>query len=251
LIYKNRLKEKMNKKLQQRIDKVLKDLQKKDRLLANHAKFSAMSEMMGAVAHQWRQPLNALAINLQVLPQIKNSKKFDELIEKNLSIINFMSKTIDNFINFFKSSEEITNFSVKNAIIETINLIEAQIKSNDIKIKLKGEDFYIKGNKNQFRQIILNLINNSKEAFSNQNKKEIDIILKSKLKRIYILDNAGGIKKEVIDRIFEPYFTTKDQGSGLGLYISKIILEKYFNATLQIKNTKIGIINIIYLNKTY
>ncbi|GAX88164.1 conserved hypothetical protein [Lebetimonas natsushimae] len=249
LIYKNRLKEKLNIELQKRIDKAVKDIQKKDRLLANHSKFLAMSEMIGAVAHQWRQPLNALALNLQVLPDIKDNEKFENLINKNLKIIEFMSKTIDNFINFFKSTENIVNFSVKSAIFETIELIDAQLKSKGIKIIIKGEDFYIKGNKNQFRQVVLNLINNSKDAFLNQDEKEIKIILKSKIKKIYILDNAGGIDNKILERIFEPYFTTKDSGSGLGLYISKIILEKYFNATLEIKNTKIGIINIISFNR--
>jgi signal transduction histidine kinase len=245
LIYKNRLKEKVNLELQEKVKEAVKDIQKKDKLLANHAKLSAMSEMIGAVAHQWRQPLNALALNLQVLPQVKNSEKFEEIINKNLNIIEFMSNTIDNFINFFKSTENITTFSVKSAINETIELIDAQLTSKNIKIVLKGEDFYIKGNKNQFRQVILNLINNSKDAFNAQENREIKIILKNKLKKIYILDNAGGIKHEIIERIFEPYFTTKDEGSGLGLYISKIILEKYFNASLEIKNTKIGVINII------
>jgi signal transduction histidine kinase len=245
LIYKNKLKEKTNIKLQKEIEAAIKDIQKKDRLLSNHAKLSAMSEMIGAVAHQWRQPLNALALNLQVLPNLKNNKKFDEIINKNLQIIEFMSKTIDNFINFFKSSEEIIQFSVKTAIIETIELIDAQLKAKDINIILNGEDFYIKGNKNQFRQVILNLINNSKEAFKSQEKKEIKVVLKNKLKKVYILDNAGGIKKEIMERIFEPYFTTKDEGSGLGIYISKVILEKYFNASLYIRNTKIGVINII------
>jgi signal transduction histidine kinase len=249
LIYKNRLKEKMNLKLQKKIDEAIKDIQKKDRLLANHAKLSAMSEMIGAVAHQWRQPLNALAINLQVLPQIKESEKFNELINKNLHIIEFMSKTIDNFINFFKTSENITTFSVKNAINETVVLIDAQLKAKDIQVVITGDDFFIRGNKNQFRQVVLNLINNSKDAFKNQHNKKINIVLKNKLKRIYILDNAGGIEKNISDRIFEPYFTTKDSGSGLGLYISKIILEKYFNSNLVIRNTKIGVINIIFFNK--
>jgi signal transduction histidine kinase len=81
-----------------------------------------------------------------------------------------------------------------------------------------------------------------------QENKEIKIILKSKIKKIYILDNAGGIDKEKLDRIFEPYYTTKETGSGLGLYISRIILEKYFNAALEIKNTKTGVINIISFN---
>jgi signal transduction histidine kinase len=248
LIYKNRLKEKLNIELQKKIDKAVKDIQKKDKLLANHAKLSAMSEMIGAVAHQWRQPLNALALNLQVLPDIKNSDRFEKILDKNLNIIEFMSKTIDNFIDFFKSTEDINNFSVKSAINETIELIDAQLKSKDIKIVIQGEDFYIKGNKNQFRQVILNLINNSKDAFFVQENKEIKIILKSKIKKIYILDNAGGIDKEKLDRIFEPYYTTKETGSGLGLYISRIILEKYFNAALEIKNTKTGVINIISFN---
>jgi signal transduction histidine kinase len=248
LIYKNRLKEKLNIKLQRKVEEAVKDIQKKDRLLANHSKLSAMSEMIGAVAHQWRQPLNALALNIQILPDLKDDEKFEKIINKNLKIIEFMSNTIDNFIDFFKSTEDITNFSVKSAINETVELIEAQLKSKNIKIYIKGEDFYIKGNKNQFRQVILNLINNSKEAFTNQENKEIEIVLKNKLKKIYILDNAGGINSEIIERIFEPYFTTKDSGSGLGIYISKVILEKYFNANLNIKNTKKGLINIISLN---
>ncbi|WP_024791514.1 HAMP domain-containing sensor histidine kinase [Lebetimonas sp. JS032] len=252
LIYKNillkelnREKEKLNFELQKRINSAVEDIQKKDKLLANHAKLSAMSDMMGAVAHQWRQPLNALAINLQVLPEISDKNKYSEIIDKNLKIINFMSNTIDNFIKFFKNDENELNFSVKTSIKETLDILDAQLNAKKIIIEFKGDDFYIKGNKNQFRQVILNIINNSKEAFKNQKNKKIEIILKNKLKKIYILDNAGGIEKNLLDKIFEPYFTTKDKGSGLGLYISKIILEKYFNANLLIKNTKIGVINII------
>jgi signal transduction histidine kinase len=153
-----------------------------------------------------------------------------------------MSKTIDDFRNFFRVDKIKHKFWVKKSIENTLSLLNAQLVSHNIQTSLHGEDFEINGIESEFQQVVLNIISNAKDAIVLNHKEygKIDIALKNK--QIIISDNAGGIPKEVIQRVFEPYFTTKEQGmgTGVGLYMSKIIIEQNMGGRLHVTNTKEG-----------
>ena len=215
--------------------------------LQQQGKMAQMGEMIGSIAHQWRQPLNELGINIQNLKYDYKSQEIDEsfiksFIVKNKQTIEFMSKTIDDFRNFFRVDKEKESFSTQEAIENIISMQSAQLKTFEIFLTIEGDDFKIYGFRNEFQQVILNLINNAKDALI-ENKIEdpmISIILKNKT--IAIKDNAGGVDEESIDRIFEPYFSTKEQGkgTGMGLYMSNMIIEDNMGGKLEITNEDDG-----------
>jgi len=216
--------------LENKIQKAVDENTKKDMILQQQSKLAAMGEMISAIAHQWRQPLNTLSLNIQLLIDDFFDNKVDEKYiekfeEKQLKTINFMSKTIDDFRNFFSHKEK-EKFHIKEAINEVIELINAQLKNNNISIEIIGEDFEVYGYKNEFKQVILNLINNSKDSII-ESKINGKITIKLQKNKIIITDNGKNIPKKIQNRIFEPYFTTKGaKGTGIGLYMSKMIIEK-------------------------
>jgi len=216
-------------------------------LLQQQSKLASMGEMIGAIAHQWRQPLNELSIAIQNLKYdyedgLVDEKYVDKFIESSKKIILFMSTTIDNFRNFYRTDKTKEDFDVKEAIETTVFLQQAQLHNNNIDIEIKGESFFVKSYKNEFQQVILNLINNAKDALLEQKIKNAKIIIEIKDKTVTIKDNAGGIPIDILDRIFEPYFTTKEEGkgTGIGLYMSKIIIEKNIKAKLSVQNSENG-----------
>ncbi|WP_373035164.1 PAS domain-containing protein [Sulfurimonas sp.] len=220
---------------------------KQGEALQQQSKMAAMGEMIGAIAHQWRQPLNVLSVNIQNLEyeyedNLVDKKFIKEFIEKNNRTISFMSNTIDDFRNFFRVDKEKSYFSVKKAIESSLSMQSAQLKSHNIDSSITGDDFEVNGYESEFIQVILNLINNAKDALIDNEieKPEINIILKKN--KVLIEDNAGGIKEDVLNRIFEPYFTTKEQGkgTGLGLYVSKMIIEDNMGAALKVSNIANG-----------
>ena len=153
-----------------------------------------------------------------------------------------MSKTIDDFRNFFKIDKEKQTFSVKEAIVETLSLQSAQFKNRNIEVEVIGKDFSFFSYKGEFQQVILNLLNNAKDAILERNIELGKITITLDPKFITLEDNAGGIDPAIIERIFEPYFTTKEQGegTGIGLYMSKMIIEKNMGGVLRVVNTDIG-----------
>ncbi|AZV46571.1 hypothetical protein C3L23_04570 [Nautilia sp. PV-1] len=246
----------LNQSLEYRVQKAVDEISKKDQILAHQTRLAAMGEMIGAIAHQWRQPLNTLAINLQLLPEYVeehgcDEDALDEFVEKNMKTIFFMSSTIDDFRNFFKDDNKKTLFSIKVALEDTLKLINEQLKSKNIEVKINGDDFKVYGSKTQFQQVLLNLISNAKDAIEENGvqKGEIEIVIDSKNKTVSIKDNGGGIDEKIMYKIFDPYFTTKEvKGSGIGLYMSKTIIEKYFNGKLEASNAKNGAIFTIKFN---
>ena len=239
--YEEKLKE-LNLHLQDEIERKTMENMKQLQILQQQSKLAAMGEMIGAIAHQWRQPLNELSIRIQKLKYYFKKEKIDEefieeFINKNKHTIKFMSQTIDDFRNFFRIDKDKQQFEVKEAIGEVLQIQSAQLKDNHIKVELKGEEFIYEGFKSEFQQVIMNLLSNSKDAFEENNTQDakIDILLKDNIIRIE--DNAGGIPKDVINRVFEPYFTTKDEGkgTGLGLYMSKMIIEDNMKGNLSVE----------------
>lgn len=237
--------EEINKGLKQKIKDALNQNSQQLRLLQQQSKLASMGEMIGAIAHQWRQPLNALNINIQNLDDdfedgLIDRDFLDNFINKNSKIINFMSKTIDDFRNFYRVDKVKKDFYVKKAIRDVLSIQAVQLKEHNIKILLTGDDKLIKGYESEFKQVILNLINNAKDALIESNIKNPKINIEILGNRLLIKDNGGGIPSDVLNRIFEPYFTTKEQGqgTGLGLYMSKMIIEDNMHGKLSVWNER-------------
>ncbi len=246
---------KLNLHLEQKIELAVEENRKKDKMLQEQAKLAAMGEMIGAIAHQWRQPLNTLSLSIQNLDDdydegLVDKKFVDTFISKNKTTIEFMSQTISDFQNFFRIDKNRSKFSVKEAVKSVLAIQDVQLKNNKIDIFLEGEDFIIDGFESEFKQVLLNIINNAQDAILQNNipKGKIKINLENNI--ICISDNAGGIPENILDRIFEPYFTTKEQGrgTGIGLYMSKMIIEDNMKGVLYAKNNADGALFVIKLN---
>jgi len=250
--------QKFNETLNEKVSEEIAKNQKKDKLLIQQSKLAAMGEMIGAIAHQWRQPLNTLAMQLQFIEDdfedgLINEEYLSNYSKESMKLVNFMSKTIDDFRNFFTIDKTKVNFDVKQKIEDTINILSSQLENHEIKLTLKGESFTVSGFPSEFQQVILNIINNSKDALVENLIKngEIEVIIESNnsMGCIRIKDNAGGIPTDVIDRIFEPYYTTKEQGkgTGLGLYMSKMIIDDNMQGKISVENEESGAVFIIEL----
>jgi len=234
-----------------KIDFEISENRKKDELLSHQSKLVAMGEMMGNIAHQWRQPLNALAGNVQFLREdfedgSIDEKFVDKYIKDNMGFINFMSKTIDDFRNFFQTDKIKADFSILKCIEQPINILRPQLKEYQIDLDLRGDDFMVHDLQSEFQQVILNIVNNAKDALLenkiNNPKIKIETSVKDSCGFIIIQDNAGGIPDEVLSRVFEPYFTTKEQGkgTGIGLFMSKMIVVDNMQGEISVCNTEEG-----------
>ena len=228
------------------------------------SKLADMGEMIGAIAHQWRQPLNVLALNIQMLEDMAEEGTLDvhtveQFVEKNMKTIQFMSRTIDDFRNFYRSQNEKERFNLKEAVEATLNLQRAQLEARNIEIETDLEDVWVEGWRNDLMQVILNLISNARDAIEKRAAEEKDfqgkirIICKREGNRaiIRIIDNGGGIPEEIRERIFEPYFTTKEvgKGTGLGLHMARRIVEEKMGGTIRIKNVEGGAMFEIVLER--
>ena len=234
------------------------EIAKKDRLLQNQSKLAELGDMIGNIAHQWRHPLTRLSLTLQNLRAFKNKDKmsdkmFDEAMENSLYQIEFMSNTIDNFKNFYKKDEKKSDFVVRDSIENVLNIIGAVLDHSNITLKINcQEEVTIYGNKNEFSQVLMNLIINAKDAIDEHKVEngKININISKTPSEIFIevCDNAGGVPSCLIDEIFTPYFTTKeDKGTGIGLYLSKAIIEDKMNGKLSVENSDIGAVFTIRL----
>jgi len=256
----------LNKNLEKRVEEEVNIRREKERMLVHQSKMASMGEMIGAIAHQWRQPLNTLSLISMGIKEYFNSGKLDKKrlnaeMDKIANQLQFMSKTIDDFRNFFKPDKNREPFDVAESIQDVITLLSSQIVKHDIEVNFsclidgelkaridmdenrnsfQGFKAYINGFKNEFKQVVLNIVNNAKDAIIEKNcVRKIDISLnvaKGKV-IIKIKDNGGGIPEEIIERIFDPYFSTKgDNGTGMGLEMSKTIIEKNMMGSIDVKN---------------
>lgn len=240
-----------------KIKQIEEERQRNETILINQSKLASMGEMIGNIAHQWRQPLTHLSYIIMNLQAAYENDKLDKnYLEKKTdeanTQINFMSHTIDDFRNFFKVSKQKERFSLVSSITESINLLKESFKNLDINLELNYKrDFKIQSYKGELSQVIFNLLNNAKDEFIRKEIKtakiSIDLTKEDKNIIIKISDNAGGIDENIIKKIFEPYFTTKEKGLGIGLYMSKIIIEKNMEGKLEVKNINNGVEFSIYL----
>jgi signal transduction histidine kinase len=254
-----------------------------EKIMIQQSKLAAMGEMIGAIAHQWRQPLNALGLLLQDIEDAYHYGEIDaHYIEKNVKAamqqIHFLSKTIDDFRNFFKPTKQQEVFDVSKMIGELLSLIAVQFKNNNIRVtaeshvdegdrisvgkRIDENVFELRdsfdrplnmiGYPNEIKQVLINIISNAKDAILDRRKKrnyrnmQGEIFIKAarveNMIKIEISDNGVGIPDEIMERIFEPYFSTKEQGrgTGIGLYMSKMIIDKHLGGSLRAENTPDG-----------
>ncbi|MEO5359909.1 MAG: response regulator [Nitrospirota bacterium] len=269
---KTRQLEELNKNLEIRVKEEIEKGLQKEHLLIHQSKLVSMGEMMVAISHQWRQPLNVIGLLVQDLEEAYEfgeiSREYvTEMTRDSMAQLNLMSKTITDFRDFFKPSGEKSHFSVKSAIEDCISLIKLQYENNQVYIDFvvqnvnvgartpidspRISEITIFGFPEEYKQVILNLISNARDAirekrrrdfFSTGYRGEISISL-ADLKDSVIVevkDNGPGISHSVIDRIFEPYYTTKEDGIGIGLYMSKVIVENHMGGKLYANSSENG-----------
>jgi len=242
----------LNKNLDKKVKQAVMQRQEQEQLLIHQSRLAAMGEMIGAIAHQWRQPLNALSLVLQNQNINYQLGKLDEKnmqrsMEKSERLINKMSTTIDDFRNFFKPNKHAEQFNIKTLLISTIGLLDAQFKNHNIEIHINcEEDLNIKGFQGEFSQVIINLLNNAKDTLLERESKTPTVNISAHRIpngiNVTVQDNAGGISAEIINKIYDPYFTTKDEGkgTGIGLYMSKMIVENNMQGKLYAFNDNEG-----------
>ena len=226
--------------------------QKNEQLLIHQNKLATTGEMINNIAHQWRQPLTHIGyIFLNINNALKHNKLDENYLSKKTDLankqLNYMSDTINDFRDFYSTKKAQSTFLAKDMISKAISITSATLEESNIEISTKGEDFKIKGNNNELAQIILNIIANAKDVMIERKIQNPSITIELYKSQIKIQDNAGGIDEKTKERIFEPYFTTKEKGTGIGLYMSKVIIETHFNGNLSHKNTKNGSIFTISL----
>jgi len=221
-----------------------------EKMLIHKSKLASIGEMINNIAHQWRQPLMHLGyinMNLEMSSQNNEFEKefFVKKIKESNTQIKFMSKTIDDFRDFYQVEKEKQDFLVSNACKLAINIISSTLKKKKIELTLNiKNDSTIKGYENEYAQVILNSLTNSIDAFVSKeiSNPNISIVVDCHNNKCFteLKDNAGGIKKEHMNNIFQPYFSTKKRGTGIGLYMSQLIIQSHFNGEIKIKNTQEG-----------
>lgn len=244
-------KEKNQKHLEYEIDRQRQEIQEKNAILFNQSRDAAMGEMISIIAHQWRQPLNTLAlINENLYFQHKLGKWDEESFERSHDQFNehlqYMSKTIDDFRNYYKNDKSKRYENIGEIVAQALRLCDVFLKYAKIKTETTistGKKGYL--SKNEMIQVLMNLIKNSHDAIVERHipsgKITIDVEEGATSISIRVCDNAGGISDEIAAKIFEPYFSTKsDNGTGLGLYMSKSIIEEHCHGTLTHHNTDEG-----------
>ncbi|MEO5358043.1 MAG: response regulator [Nitrospirae bacterium YQR-1] len=261
---KSRQLEELNRNLEIKVKEEVEKGRRREHMLIQQSKLAAMGEMMFNISHQWRQPLNVIGLLIQDLDEASSFGEINDLYIKQMSRdtmeqLNFMSKTITDFSNFCRPSDALVVFDIKEALDNVIALVKTQLESNQIYITTRDSkggipepgSYMADGYPGEFKQVILSILNNAKDAVLLKRKisssvhiENSEIVIEfSKAAdsiSVSITDTGGGISKAVIDRIFEPYFTTKDNGIGIGLYMSKLIIENYMNGKLFAKNTDTG-----------
>ena len=240
--------EKDNKVIVANIQNITKE-KEKDSLIMEQSRFAAMGEMIGNIAHQWRQPLSSIStISSGAKLRYKNNLISDEELENTFEKIKdhtkYLSKTIDDFRDFLKDDNTQELFNINAIIDKSIMLTSAIYNDSNIEliIKKSDEDVMVIGSGSQLSQVFLNILNNAKDALIEKDFKRKIVQVEVEKNNDYVLikiqDNAQGIPDNIKDKIFDPYFTTKhkSQGTGIGLFMSKKIISQYFNGNITVKN---------------
>jgi len=238
---------KLNESLEVRITQEVANSRKKDLIIFQQARLASLGEMIANIAHQWRQPLASLMMIIQGLEtKMELGKLTPEILKQKVDDATLlgenMSKTIEDFQNFFKPVRDKEMFSLKKCIEHSFELSKYLLEKEKIEFHLNiKDDEQIYGFYNELSHVFLNIISNSKDALSDkEHKRLIEVVVKKSKNniRVNIVDNGGGIDKDVLPHIFEPYYTTKykSSGTGIGLYMSQQIVEKHMNGKIECKN---------------
>ena len=241
--------------------KIQNELKEKEVLLSQQSKMAAMGEMIGNIAHQWRQPLSVIttaASGIQIQRDF-GTLKDEELVHAMKEIMkssNYLSHTIDDFRDFFKPNKEKITVDLEEIMEKTLGLVSSKFKNLEISIIKNFEKISLYGLDNELIQAFMIILNNASEAFENKDiKKALFIDMKKEDDSIVISfkDNAGGIPDDIISRIFEPYFTTKhkSQGTGIGLYMTEEIIVKHMKGSIEVKNITFTYENIEYIGANF
>ena len=242
---------KMNSYLQKRIEEEIENSRKKDSLMSLNFKQAQMGEMMSLIVHQWKQPLNVLSLGTSYLQlMLKNNKcdleKIEDITKRFANSIKYLNDTIDDFKNFFSPNKDVSYTNFKKAIDKTLNIIKPVLDFHNIEVNIfvnELEDFLT--SENELIQVLMNIIGNAKDVLKDKDEKVINIVINGRT--IEIEDSGGGIDENLIDKIFDYGTTSKKEGSGLGLYMSKIIIEENLGGKIYVKNSQKGAKFIIEL----
>ena len=242
----------LNRTLEMRVNEEVAKGREKDLLLMQQSKLAAMGEMIGSIAHQWRQPLNTVGLIIQDVGSVGqsgnlDSKYLEDSVERAMAIIRHMSMTIDDFRNFYLPEKERRRFDVGNTVMQALSVIDASFADKGITIDLDmEEDLSVDGFPNEFIQVLLNLLGNAKDTLVERNTRNPRVAIRCFRENdravVTVRDNGGGIPADIADKIFDPYFSTKRElkGTGIGLYMSKVIMEKNMDGKLTAYNTGDG-----------
>ncbi|GFO69913.1 hypothetical protein GMLC_34920 [Geomonas limicola] len=242
----------LNAELENRVDLRTAELREKDQLLLLQSRQAAMGEMIGNIAHQWRHPLNLLGLTVQQFLLFYDLGHFDrafvsQSVSKAMELIEHMSRTIDDFRNYFKPDKVKVDFNVRDTVTGTLSLIRGSLQTPRIDIELHADrDLVIHGYPNEFAQVLINILINARDALAERQcpapKVTIHITRDGETTVVTVADNAGGVPDEIIDKIFDPYFSTKGPqlGTGVGLFMSKSIIERNMGGRLAVRNTEEG-----------
>ncbi len=224
-------------------------LDKKDEIMIHQSKMATLGEMIGVISHQLKQPLNIMSLYCNDVKDSYNHNEIDDKFVEEFHTntkdqIIFMTQTIDSFMDFFNPNKIKKPFYIKDTIKKTLQLLDKQMENNNITISSNLGEEQIFGVDTELQQVLLNLITNSKDAFIERNIESrtisITTMKKDKYAVLLIEDNAGGIQEENLQKIFNPYFTTKEHGTGTGLYMVKLVIQSSFSGDLKIQTLPNG-----------
>lgn len=236
--------------LEERVEEEVALREEKESLLVQQNKAAEVGQMVSVIAHQWKQPLHYLHLLIEDLGmehdyQPLSREYIDDFIAKGLNRIDFLSETMDNFLRFYKSDTAIKRFSVSTVVQEIAAFLLLPYKALGICLHIDvHNDFSLQGIENEFQQVVLNLVNNAKEAFEGKKSAEkkitVSLSIKKKQGFLVIEDSAGGINEEIIGDLFKLEYTTKKNGNGIGLYLVEKIVTKRFGGDVSVTNSDQG-----------
>ncbi|NLO16822.1 MAG: hypothetical protein GX118_01315 [Arcobacter butzleri] len=242
----------LNENLKQKIIIEVEKNRKKDQQMIQQSRYAALGEMIGNIAHQWRQPLSAISTTssgmiVQIELGLANNEEIKKSYEDIMYYVSFLTQTIEDFRGFFRKDQTKEPFNVISALDSTLKIISASYKDHSIKVfsHYASNNIQVVGNSSELSQVFLNILNNAKdimiEKLKDNRKIFITILLKEDEAQIEIQDNGGGVPDTIIEKVFDPYFTTKhkSQGTGIGLYMSKDIVEKKLSDFLSVRNREV------------
>ncbi|HEX5330196.1 ATP-binding protein [Sulfuricurvum sp.] len=250
----------LNASLEQRVAQKVAQITEQEKLMISQSRLAAMGEMMSMVAHQWRQPLATITLmiadeKIKSLVSSKESDETDKILDKISDIIIYLSNLINDFQTYFKPDKSTENISTALLIERMEQIIQTRIQYEKVQMHCEiGENVFIETYANEVVQVLINIVNNAIDILVERNQIDrhiwINIMHNSEHVTISVEDNGGGIANSIIDHVFDPYFSTKSKnGTGIGLYMAKMIIEKHIGGVLSVTNTKEGACFAITLPK--